>query len=50
LPTGEHTVRLEALYDASNCNTANDRFFTFCTLTDFSDLFRVSVVELTAAG
>jgi hypothetical protein len=50
LSVGEDTIRLEALYDDSNCNTANERFFAFCTLTDFSDLFRVSVVELPAAG
>ncbi len=46
LPAGQHTIRLEAAYDNTRCNTTNESDINFCTVTDFADLFRVSVVEI----
>ncbi len=45
LPAGSHIVRLEAINEPA-CNTANETFNTYCTTTDASDSFVVSVIEL----
>lgn len=46
LSAGTHTIRLEALYDTSNCNTTSERDVHPCTTTDTFDIFTASLVEL----
>lgn len=46
LPAGSHTIRLEAMYDSSNCNTPNESIVHVCTSTDSYDSFTASITEL----
>jgi hypothetical protein len=46
LPAGDHTIRLEAMYNDSFCNTASEHNFIICTTTDGADSYAVSVVEI----
>lgn len=45
LPSGSHTLRLEALYDAA-CNTDAERYYHYCTTTNDDDRFNVTVLEI----
>lgn len=45
LPAGPHIVRLEPVYEPA-CNTPSEATTTFCTVTDATDSFQVSVVEM----
>jgi len=46
LPAGEHTIRLEPIYDSSRCNSASEDLFSYCTTTNNSDNYEVVVVEI----
>ena len=46
MPAGTHTVRLEAIVDEDDCETADETASTICTTTNSNDFFRVTVVEL----
>ncbi len=46
LPAGQHTIRLEEDYNATDCNTANETQRDYCTDTDFNDFFNVTVLEI----
>ncbi len=45
LPAGVHTIRLEET-SAAICNTPQEDYGTFCTTTDATDSFHVSVLEI----
>jgi hypothetical protein len=46
LPAGDHTIRLEAIYNEFFCNTASENNGHICTTTNGLDSYAVSVVEI----
>jgi hypothetical protein len=46
LPAGEHTIRLEPIYDTGFCNQAPETVFSYCTTTNNGDNYEVVVVEI----
>jgi hypothetical protein len=46
VPAGTHTLRLERAYDSSDCDTDEETSSDYCTATNSSDFFAVTVIEL----